>query len=61
MSEAKQCTYQLWVLLGVDNIDVVELDVQVLINGMERARQCDIILQLHRNLLPNQRLEKRVK
>ena len=39
--------------------DVLQLDVQVLVDGVERARDGEIILQLHRHLLPHECLEKR--
>ena len=40
-------TYQLRVLLGVHHVDVVELDVQVLVDGVQGPRECHVVLQLH--------------
>lgn len=47
------------VLVLVDDPGVLELDVQVLIDGVEDALDSQVILQLHRHLLPHQFLEVR--
>ena len=54
-------THQLRVLLSVHHVDVVELDVQVLVDGVQGPRECHVVLQLHSDLLPHQGLEERVE
>jgi hypothetical protein len=39
-----------WELILVDNLNIVQLDVHVLIHGVQRARDCQIVLQLHSHL-----------
>lgn len=34
------------VLVEIENIDVIELDVQVLVHGLQRAADSDVILEL---------------
>lgn len=55
------CTHQVRILELVDDLDVVELDVEILVHALERAAQLDVVLELHRDLVVNQRLEKAVR
>ena len=48
-------------LLFVHHRDILKLNVQVLIHGMEGATDRHVILQLHDDLLPNKGLEKGVE
>jgi hypothetical protein len=45
------------VLVLVDNPSVLELDVEVLVDGVERAADGQVVLELHRHLLPHELLE----
>ena len=45
------------VLGGVDDPDVGELDVEVLVDGVEGAGDGQVVLQLHGHVLADQRLE----
>jgi hypothetical protein len=45
-------------LVGVRDLHVVELDVEVLVDGVQRTTQRQIVLQLHHYGLTHQRLEK---
>ena len=51
-------TNQVRVLELLNDLDVVELDVQELIDGLKRAPDADVVLQLDRHLVIDQRLEK---
>ena len=42
----------------LDDVDVVQFDVEILINRLECASDLNIVLQLHRHLVINQRLEE---
>ena len=44
----------------VYNRDVVELDIQILIHALQRAPTLDIVLELDRDLLVDQRFEKAI-
>ena len=48
------------VLELVDDADVVQLDVEVLVDALERAADADIVLELDRHLMVDERLEKAV-
>lgn len=46
------------VLELLDDGDVVELDVEILVHALERAAKLDVVLELHRDLLVDERLEE---
>ena len=46
------------VLELVDDADVVELDVEVLVDALERAADADVVLELDRHLVVDERLEE---
>lgn len=48
----------MWVLDLLDDLDVVQLDVEVLIDALERAPDLDVVLELDRDLVVNERLEE---
>lgn len=45
------------ILVLVDDPGVLELDVEVLIDRVERAADGQVVLELHRHLLPHELLE----
>jgi len=45
------------ILVLIDNTGVLELDVEVLVNRVERPTYCQVILELHCHLLPHELLE----
>ena len=49
------------VFLGVGDGDVRELDVEVLVDRVERAADGKVVLQLDHDVLADQGLEERVK
>ena len=49
------------VLLGVGDGDVRELDVEVLVDRVERAADGEVVLQLDHDVLADQRLEERIE
>lgn len=53
-------TYQVWVLELLDDLNLVELDVEVLVDALERAADLDIVLELDRDLVVDERLEEAV-
>jgi len=53
--------YHVRVLGLVEDGNVEQLDVQVLVDRMERALNAKLVLQLHNDGLPDQRLEERVE
>ncbi len=54
-------SHHMWVLLLVDDMHVVELNVQILINGMQCPCDGEVVLQFHSDLLANQSLEVGIK
>lgn len=58
---AAECTHQLRKLVAFDDRDAQELDVQVLVHGVERAHERDVVLELHGDLFAHERLEERVE
>lgn len=46
---------------GVNDGNLRELDVQVLINRVQRATKDDIVLEFDGDLLPDERLEERME
>jgi hypothetical protein len=46
------------VLELLDDLDVVQLDVEVLVHALERAPDLDVVLELYRHLVVDERLEK---
>lgn len=42
----------------LDNLDVVQLDVEVLVDALERAADLDVVLELDRHLAVDERLEE---
>jgi hypothetical protein len=51
-------TYQLREFFCVDYADVTKFDVEVLVDRVQCPGESDIVLELHRNLLPHQGLEE---
>ena len=49
--------YHVRVFFLIDDPSILELDIEVLIDRMEGSLDRQIILQLHRHLLPHQFLE----
>jgi hypothetical protein len=45
--------------LLVDDLDLLELDVEVLVDRVQRADERQVVLQLDHDLLPHKRLEER--
>lgn len=57
--EKKQtATHQMRILQFFDDLDVVELDVEVLVDGLEGAADGNVVLQLYSDLMVDERLEK---
>jgi len=52
---------QMRVLLFVDHVDIVQLDVQILIDRVQRTADGDVVLELDDHLLVGERLEERVE
>ncbi len=48
------------VLEVLDDTDVVELNVEVLVNALQRAADLDVVLELDRDLVVDERLEEAV-
>ncbi len=48
------------VLELLDDGNVVELDVEVLVHALQRAAELDVVLELHRDLLVDERLEEAI-
>lgn len=42
----------------IDGLGIVELDIKVLVNALERAANLHLVLELHRNLVLDERLEE---
>ena len=55
----KKGAYHVRILFLIDNPSVLELDIEVLINGVKGSSDCQIILQLHRHFSSHQVLEIR--
>ena len=53
-------TYQVGVFELLDDGDVLELDVEVLVDALEDAPDLDVVLELHRDLVVDERLEETV-
>lgn len=53
--------HQLRIPFRVNDVHVGKLHVQVLVHGVQRARQRHVILQLHSDLFSHQGLEERVE
>jgi predicted urease superfamily metal-dependent hydrolase len=51
-------THEVRVLQLFDDGDVVELDVEVLVDALQRASNLDVVLQLHRHFVIDERLEE---
>ena len=60
-SGAEVETYEMWVLELVDDRDVIQLDVEVLVDALERPPDLDVVLQLHRHLVVDERLEEAMR
>ena len=60
MRRVRACAYsdEVRVLLLVLDGEMRQLDVEVLIDGVERAAQLQIVLQLNDHLLTDERFEK---
>lgn len=52
---------QMWVLQLVQDNDVVELDVQVLVDGFQSAPDTDVVLELDRHRLLSEGFEEAVR
>lgn len=48
----------MWVLELFDNLDIVKLDVEILVHALEDALELDIVLELDRDLMVDEGLEK---
>lgn len=48
----------MWVFHRLGDFDIVQLDVEVLVHTLERASNGDVILQLHSDLVIDERLEE---
>jgi hypothetical protein len=44
----------------LDDLDVIELDIEVLVDALERAADLYVILELDRHLMVDERLEEAV-
>lgn len=53
-------TYQMGILELLDDLYLVELDVEVLVDALERAADLYVVFQLHRDLVVDERLEEAV-
>lgn len=53
-------TYQMRVLELLDDLDVVELDVEELVDALERATNGDVVLELDRHFMVDEGLEEAV-
>lgn len=51
-------TYKMRVLELLDDLDVVELDVEVLVHALQRAADLDVVLELDRDLVVDERFEE---
>ena len=59
--EAVLDTEHVGILIRVSHTDVCELDVEILVHGVQSATDGEIILQLHNHVLTHQGLEERVE
>lgn len=57
LEEAK-VTDHVGVLELLEHLDVVELDVEVLVDALEDAADLDVVLELDRDLVVNERLKE---
>jgi hypothetical protein len=55
--KTQQQAYHVGILVLIDNTGVLKLDVEVLVNRVERPTYCQVILELHCDLLPHELLE----
>lgn len=53
-------TYQMGILELLDDLYLVELDVEVLVDALQRAADLYVVFQLHRDLVVDERLEEAV-
>ena len=60
-SWGRQSGYQVRVFQFLDDLDIVELDVEELIDRLERASDLNIVLQLDRHLVVDEGLEKAIE
>lgn len=49
------------ILQLLNHLDVIQLDVQVLIDRLQRSADLDVVLELDRHLVVDERLEKTVR
>jgi hypothetical protein len=53
-----RATHQMWVFQLFYDRNIIQLDVEVLVDALQRAAHRDIVLELDSNLMVHQRLEK---
>lgn len=56
----ERVAHQVWVLDLFDDLYVVELDVKVLVDALERSADLDVVLELHRHLVVDEGLEETI-
>ena len=56
----EQGTYQMGIFQLLDDLYLVELDVEVLVDALERAADLNIVFQLDRDLVVDERLEEAI-
>lgn len=57
---ARIVTDQMWILDLLDHLYVVELDVEELVDGLERAADGDVVLELDGDFVVDERLEEAI-
>lgn len=51
-------TAKMWIFVFIQDLNIVKFDVQVLIDGLESSSNRDVVFQLERYLVVDERLEE---